>query len=69
MSLKKELLNQLTKEQLQKLADSKKIDFSLNITQKKYYEEWNEKDKLIDLLTDDPELTLSDIEKFITKTS
>ena len=69
MSLKKELLNQLTKEQLQKLADSKKIEFSLNITQKKYYEDWNEKDKLIDLLTDDPELTLSDIEKFLTKTT
>ena len=69
MSLKKELLNQLTKDQLQKLADSKKIEFSLNITQKKYYEDWNEKDKLIDLLTDDPELTLSDIEKFLTKTT
>ena len=69
MSLKKELLNQLTKEQLQKLADSKKIDFSLNIIQKKYYKDWDEKDKLIDLLTDDPELTLSDIEKFITKTT
>lgn len=65
MSIKKELLNELTKEQLKQLAGDKGIDFSLNSSQKKYYRNWDEKDKLVDLMTDFRELSISEIEKFI----
>ena len=66
MSIKKEMLNQLTEQQLKQLAESKGIDFSLNQVQKKYYEDWTEKDKLIDIMTDNQTLTIAEIEKFIT---
>jgi hypothetical protein len=65
MSIKKELLNELTETQLKQLAEHKGIIFSLNTVQKKYYERWNEKDKLVDLMTTDSHVTVSDIEKFI----
>ena len=65
MSIKKELLNELSEDQLKQLADFKGIDFTLNITQERYYKGWDEKDKLVDLMTDDEQLTVSDIEKFI----
>jgi hypothetical protein len=38
MSIKKELLNELTENQLKELAESKGIIFTLNNIQKKYYE-------------------------------
>jgi len=65
MSIKKELLNELTEMQLKQLADSKGIKFTLNSTQQKYYENWNEKDKLIDLLSTHKHITVSEIERFI----
>ena len=65
MSIKKELLKELTELELKQLAEYKGIDFSLNKVQKKYYESWDEKDKLIDLMNDHKKLTVSDIEKFI----
>jgi len=65
MSIKKELLNELTEKQLKQLAENKGIDFSLNDIQEKYYANWDEKDKLVDLITDYKHISISDIEKFI----
>lgn len=65
MSIKKELLNELSEHQLKQLADSKGIIFKLNPVQKKYYQNWAEKDKLVDLMTTNHNITVSEIEKFI----
>ena len=65
MSIKKELLNELTEQQLKQLAESKGIIFKLNTIQKKYYENWAEKDKLVDLMTSSKNISLYEIEKFI----
>jgi hypothetical protein len=67
MSIKKELLNELTEKQLKQLAENKGIDFSLNNIQKKYYENWDEKDKIVDIMTDQKHISVSEIEKFIVK--
>ena len=67
MSIKKELLNELTEKQLKKLAESKGISFELSKVQKKFYEDWNEKEKIIDIMNDHQNLTLGDIEQFIKK--
>jgi len=48
MSIKKELLNELTEKQLKELAEHKGIKVDLNRRQKNYYTDWNEKDKLVD---------------------
>jgi hypothetical protein len=65
MSIKKELLNELSEHQLKQLADSKGIIFKLNNVQKKYYQNWAERDKLVDLMTTNDHITVSEIEKFI----
>jgi hypothetical protein len=65
MSIKKELLNELSEHQLKQLADSKGIIFKLNNVQKKYYQNWAERDKLVDLMTTNEHITVSEIEKFI----
>ena len=65
MSIKKELLNELTEKQLKQLAENKGIDFSLNNIQEKYYENWDEKDKIVDIMTDQKHISVSEIEKFI----
>jgi hypothetical protein len=65
MSIKKELLNELTENQLKQLAESKGIAFNLNKVQKKYYENWAEKDKLVDMMATNKQITVSIIEKFI----
>ncbi len=65
MSIKKELLNELTENQLKQLAENKGIDFSLNDIQEKYYENWDEKDKIVDIMTDQKHISVSEIEKFI----
>ena len=65
MSIKKELLNELTEHQLKQLADNKGIVFKLNNVQKKYYQNWAEKDKLVDLMSTHRHLSVSEIEKFI----
>jgi len=49
MSIKKELLQKLTEQQLTQLAASKGIKFKLNKTQRDYYADWEEKDKIIDI--------------------
>jgi hypothetical protein len=65
MSIKKELLNELTETQLKQLAESKGIAFNLNSIQKKYYQNWAEKDKLVDLIATNGNVTISEIEKLI----
>jgi hypothetical protein len=69
MSLKKELLNELTESELKKLAESKGITFNLNSIRKDYYSGWEEKDKLIDLMSEHKELSITDIEQFICKST
>jgi len=65
MSIKKELLNELTEKQLKQLAENKGIDFSLNDVQEKYYENWDERDKIVDIMTDQKHISVSEIEKLI----
>ena len=65
MSIKKELLNELTEKQLKQLAENKGIAFNLNKVQKKYYENWDEKDKLVDIIATHNSVTVSEIEKII----
>jgi hypothetical protein len=65
MSIKKELLNELTEHQLKQLAQTKGIVFTLNNIQKKYYQNWAEKDKLVDLISTHKSVTVSEIERFI----
>ncbi len=65
MSIKKELLNELTENQLKQLAEIKGIEFTLNTIQEEYYTSWEEKDKLVDIMTDQKQISVSDIEKFI----
>lgn len=65
MSIKKELLNELSEHQLKQLAESKGIIFKLNNVQRKYYENWAEKDKLVDLMTTSRHITVPEIERFI----
>jgi hypothetical protein len=65
MSIKKELLNELTEHQLKELAESKGIAFRLNTVQKKYYENWAERDKMVDLMSTNKNITVPEIEKFI----
>lgn len=65
MSIKKELLNELTIDQLKDLAEGKGMKFKLTETQKTYYEQWDEKDKMVDLMTDHSVLTVKEIEEYI----
>jgi hypothetical protein len=65
MSLKKELLDKLTEDQLKSFAESKGISFSMNKRQEKYYESWNERDKMIDIITDKGEISIGEIEEYI----
>jgi len=65
MSIKKELLNELTEHQLENLAESKGIKIKLNKIQQNYYSDWDERDKMVDLMGDKEDLTLKEIEKFI----
>ena len=65
MSLKKELLGELTEKQLKKLAESKGFKFSMSEAQEKYYADWNEKEKLVDMMNDKEDITIKEIEDFI----
>lgn len=65
MSIKKELLQKLTEQQLAQLAESKGIKFKLNRTQEDYYADWAEIDKIIDIMGDKEDLTIKEIEDFI----
>jgi len=66
MSIKKELLNELNEKQLKNLAQEKGITFKLNKARKKYYEGWDEKEKLVDLMTDHRSVSVSDIEQYLS---
>jgi len=65
MSIKKELLTELTLQQLKELAESKGINFNLSEVQKNYYSKWNEKDMIVDLMVEKERITVKDIESFL----
>ena len=65
MSIKKELLDELTEQQLKELAENKGIKFNLSQTQKKYYDGWDEKEKMVDLMSSKEDLTVKEIEDYI----
>ena len=65
MSLKKELLGELTEQQLKKLAESKRLKFSMSESQEKYYADWNEKERLADIMNDKEDITIKEIEDII----
>ena len=65
MTIKKELLNGLSELQLKEFAGHKGISLKLNSVKSKYYENWDEKDILVDIIADNKELTVAEIEKFI----
>ena len=67
MSIKKELLDELTEKQLKELAKNKDINFSMSDSQKKYYANWKEKDKLVDMINDKEDITIKEIEKYLKK--
>ena len=65
MSIKKELLTELTLQQLKELAESKGVNFKLSDVQKNYYARWNEKDMIVDLMVEKERITVKDIESFL----
>ncbi|RLF40218.1 MAG: hypothetical protein DRN12_05880 [Thermoplasmata archaeon] len=65
MSLKKELLSKLTEKQLKELAESKGISFKMTEKQRKYYENWSDRERMIDIMNDTNDLTIKEIEEFI----
>jgi len=67
VSLKKELLRQLDLNQLKKLIKEKNIGIQLNRIQKEFYANWDEKEKLVDILNDCESVKISDIEKFVSE--
>ena len=67
MSIKKELLNELTEKQLKELAKSKGISFELKNNEKTYYSSWKEQDMMVDFLSNINDLTITEIELFIRK--
>lgn len=65
MSIKKELLNELTEKQLMELAEHKGVKLALSDVQKGYYTDWNEKDRLVDIMKDTRNITVKDIENYL----
>jgi hypothetical protein len=65
MSLKKELLDKLTEKDLKKLAENKGMKIYLTEAQEKYYNDWNEKEKLVDIMSDKEDITIKEIENCI----
>ncbi|HDM25562.1 MAG: hypothetical protein DRJ99_04170 [Thermoplasmata archaeon] len=65
MSLKKELLRQLDLDQLKKLIEEKNIEIRLSKIQKDFYANWDEKEKLVDILNDCENIRIADIEKYV----
>jgi len=65
MSLKKELLSQLSLQQLKDLAEKKSVSFSINEKQKEYYADWSEKEQMIDMMNDNNDITIKEIEDHI----
>ena len=67
MSIKKELLGELSEKQLKDLAKNKDINFTMSDSQKKYYANWKERDKLVDMMNDKEDITIKEIEKYLKK--
>lgn len=67
MSIKKELLDELTEKQLKELAKSKGVEFTMSNAQRKYYAEWNERDKIVDMMNDKEDITVKEIERYLKK--
>jgi hypothetical protein len=65
MSIKKELLSQLSLQQLKALAGKKGVSFSKNEKQEEYYAEWSEKEQIIDMMNDNNDISLKEIEDHI----
>lgn len=65
MSIKKELLDELTEKQLRELAEHKGIKFILNDAQKKYYVDWDEREILVDVINDIGDITVREIEEYL----
>ena len=65
MSKKKELLSQLSLQQLKALAEKKRVSFSKNDKQKEYYAEWPEKEQIIDMMNDNNDISIKEIEDHI----
>jgi len=65
VSLKKELLRQLDLDQLKKLIEEKNIEIRLSKIQKDFYANWDEKEKLVDILNDCENIRIADIEKYV----
>jgi signal recognition particle subunit SEC65 len=65
MSIKKELLDRLTEQELKEIAENKGIKFNLSQTKKDYYEGWDEKDRIVDLMNCEECLTVKEIESYI----
>jgi uncharacterized protein (UPF0216 family) len=68
MSIKKELLDELTEKQLKELAESKGIKVDLSDTQKRYYADWEEREILVDMISDKEDITVREIEEFLKLT-
>jgi len=58
-------LGKLTEKQLKKLAENKGLKFSMSDSQEKYYADWNEKERIVDMMTDKEDITIKEIEDFI----
>jgi len=65
MSIKKELLDELTEKQLRELAENKGIKFNLSDAQKKYYADWDEREILVDVINDTEGITVREIEEYL----
>ena len=65
MSLKKELLCELTEEQLENFVESRDIQCKLSKIQKNYYKDRGESEKLVDIINDKQDVSIKDIEEYI----
>jgi len=65
MYIKKELLNELDEDQLKEFAEDKGIKLKLSKRQKKYYVDWDEKDKIVDIISDKIDISVREIEEYI----
>ena len=65
MSIKKELLDELTEKQLRELAEHKGIKFILSDAQKRYYVDWDEREILVDVINDIEDITVREIEEYL----
>jgi len=65
MSLKKELLYELNESQLERFIEHKDIHFILSKIQKQYYKDWNNCEKLVDIINDKQDISIKEIEEYI----